>query len=147
MTRATVRLDEGYTTRIQLREFTITADEPVEDGGSGLGATPREILLAALGACAAITAKMYANRKGWKLESIEIDLSTERHKTDDYPAYTGEGDFVHEFHQRIVFTGDLTYEQKQRLLEIAGRCPVHRALTEPTHMIEELVDSIIAAEE
>lgn len=131
---------------IQVREFTLVADEPESDGGTNLGMTPKEMMLGALGACAAITARMYAQRKGWNLEGVEIDLNTERYKAPDYPAYTGEGDFVHEFRQRIVFKGDLTHEQRERLLEIAGRCPVHRALTEPNFMIEELVDEIIAEE-
>ena len=103
-------------------------------------------MLGALGACAAITMKMYANRKGWQLDGVEIDLSTERYKAPDYPAYTGEGDFVHEFRQRITIKGDLTPEQKERMMQIAGKCPVHRALTEPNVMIEELVDAIIAEE-
>ena len=99
-----------------------------------------------MGACAAITARIYAQRKGWPLEGVDIDLSTERYKAADYPAYTGGEAFVHEFRQRIHFRGALTDEQKIRLLEIAGKCPVHRALTEPKVMIEELVDAIIASE-
>ena len=146
MTKATVRLDEGYQAVIQIRDHTLIADEPESDGGKNAGPTSKELLLAALGACAAITVKMYANRKGWPLEGVEIDLSTERHKASAYPAYTGEGDFVHEFRQRIRFKGDLTAEQKERMLQIAGKCPVHRALDEPTVMIEQLVDAIIAKE-
>lgn len=146
MTKATLKLDTGFQAVVQMRGFTLVADEPEDEGGTNLGPTPKELLLAALGSCAAITARMYANRKGWKLEGVEIDLSTERHKAPDYPAFTGEGDFVHEFSQRIVFKGDLTHDQKIRLLEIAGKCPVHRALTEPSFMIEELVDSLIADE-
>jgi putative redox protein len=147
MTKATVRLGEGYQAVIQVRDHTLIADEPVSDGGANAGPNAKEYLLAALGACAAITAKMYAERKKWPLEGVEIDLSTERYKTADYPAYQGGGeDFIHEFRQRIVFKGALTQEQKLRLLEIAGKCPVHRALTEPSFMIEELVDSIIAEE-
>ena len=146
MTKATVRLDEGYQAVIQIRNHTLIADEPESDGGNNAGPTSKEMLLGALGACAAITVKMYAKRKGWALEGVEIDLSTERFKTEDYPAYTGEGAFVHEFRQRIRFKGDLTDEQKERMLQIAGKCPVHRALDEPTVMIEELVDAIIAEE-
>ena len=146
MAKATVRMDDGMKVVIQSRDFTVIADEPESDGGTNLGMTPKELMLGALGACAAITARMYARRKGWALEGVEIDLTTDRHKAPDYPAYTGAGDFVHEFRQRIHFKGDLTHEQKQRLLEIAGKCPVHRALTEPNFMIEELVDEIIAEE-
>ncbi len=146
MIKAAVRLDAGHRAVVQMRDFTIVADTPEDDGGTNQGVTPEELLLAALGTCAAITARMYAERKGWQLEGVEVDVSTERYKTLDYPAYTGPGDFVHEFRQRIVFKGDLTPAQKERLLEIAGRCPVHRALTEPSFMIEELVDAIIAEE-
>lgn len=146
MTKAFVQIGDSYRTEIRTGGFTLIADEPEEDGGTNQGPTPKQIMLGALGACAAITARMYAQRKGWKLEGIEIDLSTERHKAPDYPAYTGVGDFVHEFRQRVHFKGDLTHEQKQRLLEIVGKCPVHRALTEPNFMIEELVDAIVAEE-
>jgi len=146
MDHVTLRLDQGYKSVVQIGDHTIIADEPLVEGGSNAGPTPKELLLAALGSCAAITAKMYANRKGWALEGVEIDVTSARHKTLDFPAYQGEGDFVHEFRQRIVFKGDLTGEQKIRLLEIAGKCPVHRALTEPSFLIEELVDSIIADE-
>jgi len=146
MTKATARLDSGYKTVIQVRNHTLIADEPVSDGGTDAGPSAKEYLLVALGACATITMKMYAERKKWPLEGIEIDLSTERYKTVDYPAFLGDGDFVHEFRQRIVIKGALSEEQKQRLLEIAGKCPVHRVLTEPSFMIETLVDSLIAEE-
>ena len=139
-------MDEGFKAVVQMRDFTLVLDEPESDGGTNLGPTPKEVMLAALGGCAAITAKMYASRKKWPLEGVEIDLSTDRFKVNDYPAYMGEGEFVHEFRQQIVFKGPLTQEQKDRLLEIAGKCPVHRALTEPNFMIEELVDEIIAEE-
>lgn len=146
MAKVTVRLDEGMQAVLQARGFSVIADEPESDGGTNLGMTPKELMLGALGACAAMTARMYAQRKGWALEGVEVDLSTERYKKPDYPAYTGTGDFVHEFRQRIHFKGDLTLEQRERLLEIAGKCPVHRALTEPNFMIEELIDGIIAEE-
>src|SRR5689334_20277305 len=108
MTKATVRLDEGYRAVIQVRDHTLIADEPVSDGGKNAGPTSKEYLLAALGACAAITTKMYAERKKWPLEGVEIDLSTERYNTSEYPAYQGtEEGFVHEFRQRIVFKGAL----------------------------------------
>lgn len=146
MAQATVKLVDGVQAVINIRDFTLIADEPVSDGGTNLGPTPKELMVAALGACAAITARMYANRKGWALESVEIDASTDRYSAADHPLYSGDAGFVHEFRQRIVFKGDLTLEQKERLLEIAARCPVHRALTEPNVMLEELVNEIIAGE-
>lgn len=146
MKKASVRLEAGYRAVIQTREHTLIADEPLDEGGQDEGPTATELLLGALGACAAITCKLYASRKKWPLEGVEIDLSTERYKAADYPAYTGPEGFVREFRQRIVFKGPLTPEQKDRLLEIAGKCPVHRALTEPSIMIEEMVDALISEE-
>jgi uncharacterized OsmC-like protein len=145
-TQAKVTLGPGLTTTIQTRQFTLIADEPIEDGGADLGPKPTELMLAALGGCAAITARLYAQRKGWDLQGVEIDLSTERFKAADYPAYTGDAAFVREFVQRMTFTGALTAEQKDRLVEIATKCPVHRAFTEPQVFIENWVDAAIAEE-
>lgn len=145
-THAKVSLGAGLTTTIKIRNFTLIADEPLHDGGADLGPKPTELLLAALGACAAITARLYAQRKEWDLQGVEIDLTTERFKKEDYPAYTGEAPFVREFAQRMTFAGNLTAEQKDRLLEIAVRCPVHRALTEPHVFLETWVDGVIAEE-
>ncbi|MGQ9908016.1 MAG: OsmC family protein [Candidatus Flexifilum sp.] len=145
-TTARAILNESLTTRIQIRQFTITSDEPPEDGGSDQGPRPTELLLASLGACSAITSMLYARRKGWPLEGVEVDLSLERFKAADYPAYTGDSDTVNEFVQALSFKGDLTEEQRKRLLEIAGRCPVHRILTQPNFIIEKFIDDVIAAE-
>lgn len=139
MSNVFVRLDEGIKTTIQIRDLTLYADEPLEDGGTNTGPQPPELLMAALGACAAMTARLYAQRKGWPLEGVEVDVSQERFKKADYPVYQGEADFVNEFRQRILFKGPLTEAQKLRLLEIAGKCPVHRMLTDPAIMIEELI--------
>jgi putative redox protein len=138
MTKVTVSVGKGMRTTLAARHHAWIADEPTHDGGTDTGPTPMELLLSAVGACAAITAKMYAERKGWPLEGVDIDLSLERFKKADYAAYTGESDVVNEFCQSIVFRGPLTDEQKRRLLEIAGKCPVHRVLTQPNFMFEEL---------
>ena len=141
MSRVTLRQDAGYKTVIQTRGLSVISDEAVEDGGTNQGMEPTELLLAALGACAAITAKMYAQRKGWNVESIEINLDMERFKARDYAAYQGESDIVHVFNQMIKITGDLTDDQKQRLVEIAGKCPVHRVLTSPNFLFETLAQA------
>jgi putative redox protein len=138
MTKAKLRVGEGLRTTVQLRDHTLIVDEPAVDGGTDQGPTPTELLLASLGACAAITCKMYAARKGWALEGVQIDLSMEKIKALDYPSYSGAADFINEFRQRITFKGDLTQEQRERLLQIAGRCPIHRILTAPNFLYEEL---------
>ena len=147
MLNMTVHLGDGFETRIETRGLTTIADEPLEEGGTNKGMTPRELLLGSLGACAAITAKLYAQRKGWPLEGVEVNLSTERMKASEYPGYTGTSANVSEFRQMIHFKGDLTDEQRTRLLEIAGKCPVHRILTEDNFVIDELLTDEMSLED
>ncbi|QPC82633.1 OsmC family protein [Phototrophicus methaneseepsis] len=133
---------EGYRTRIQSRDHVFYADEPVDSGGENSGPMPTELLMGALGACIAITCRLYAERKKWPLEGIEIELDYERFSGKDYEGYIGDELFVHEISKFIAFKGDLTEEQRERLLEIAGRCPVHRLIALPSFFKEELVDDI-----
>jgi putative redox protein len=139
MSEVRVTAGNSYRTTLTAGDQTWIADEPVSEGGEGAGPTPMQMVIGALGACAAITARLYAQRKGWPLEGVEIVVSHEKFKKIDYPAYTGEADFVNELRQMIVFHGPLTDEQKSRLLEIAGKCPVHRLLTQPNFLTEELL--------
>lgn len=141
MTQALIRLDEGYKTYIAAGDHTLIVDEPLNDGGTDAGPSAKEMLVGSLGACVAVTVKMYAQRKGWNLEGIEIAVSLEKFKAADYPAYDGTEEFVNEFRLQIAFKGALTDEQRVRLLEIAGKCPVHRILIQPNFIIDELVPS------
>jgi putative redox protein len=133
---------EGYKTRIQSRNHVYYADEPEDAGGTNSGPMPTELLMGALGACIAITCRLYAERKEWPLEGVELALDYERFSAKDYEGYEGEERFVHEIQKSIVFKGDLDDEQRARLLEIAGRCPVHRLLSTPSFFKDELVDEL-----
>lgn len=106
-----------YAQSVTIRQHTLISDEPKESGGDDRGPGPTELLLGALGACVAMTVTMYAERKGWALGDVTVDLSGK----DD------AGVFVVE--RRLGFTAPLTDEQRQRLTEIAGRCPVSRRIT------------------
>jgi len=97
------------------------ADEPREAGGADAGPNPHRLLLSALGACTAITLRMYAARKGWALAAIEVALEF----NPSGPPAAGGSDI----RRRITLRGDLTAEQRERLLEIANRCPIHKVLT------------------
>lgn len=136
MTALTVTLSEGLCTTIKNEHYTWHADELVENGGTGTAADPVEQLLGAVGSCMAITVKLYANRKQWPLEKIEIKLQLERFSGSEYPSYSGEAPFVHEIREDIVLHGDqLTDEQRTRLLEISTKCPVRRVLANPTFFV------------
>jgi putative redox protein len=93
------------------------ADEPKELGGDDTGPAPFDHVLAGLGACTSMTVKMYADRKAWPLESVNVDLTI--HKEDDGYRLT----------RKITLKGELSEEQRTRLLDIANKCPVHKMLT------------------
>lgn len=105
------------------------ADEPLEAGGSDSGPDPYSLLLAALGACTAMTLQLYARRKEWPLEKVEVSLRHSRvHAADCEECDTKEGK-ISRIERYISLTGPLSDEQKARLLEIARLCPVHKTLT------------------
>ncbi len=104
---------------------------------------PRQwILLGMVGACIAVTAQAYARRKGWPLEGVSVDLEMARIQREDYPDYTGDAAFVHEIRERIHFEGPLTDEQRDRLMVIAGKCPVHVTLENPVFFVSELGETV-----
>lgn len=120
----------GYLRQeITAGNHSFISDEPREAGGSDAGPDPYSLLLAALGACTAMTLQIYSRRKKWPLDSVRVNLSYSRiHADDCTDCVTREGD-VGRIERRISLAGDLTEEQRMRLLEIAQQCPVHRTLT------------------
>ncbi len=140
MTPIIVRSEHGYQTAINIRDHTVIADEPLHDGGTDTGPTPLEIFVGTLGACIAVTTRAYAQRKNWPLEGISVELEMERFKREDYPSYTGDAPFVHQIRECIRFEGPLSDDQKERLMKIAGKCPVHVVLENPVYFVEELDD-------
>ena len=139
MGKVTVRSDPSFRTSIKARHHTVYADEPVQDGGTDSAPTPTELMLGALGACMVITLQLYAKRKNWPLEGVEIALEQQRFIGKEHPKYHGEAQFVHEIRDQIVLRGPLSEEQRTRLLEIAGRCPVHRLIENPVIFVDELL--------
>jgi len=117
-----------YGQRITIGDHVLAADEPAAVGGTDSGPTPYELLLASLGACTAITVRMYANRKGWPLRNVTVQLRHARiHAKDCADCDTKFGQLDH-IERELQFDGELTGEQRARLLEMAERCPVHRTL-------------------
>lgn len=120
---------EGFATRIEARGHALVADESAVVGGTDQGPNPYDYLLAALGACTAMTLRMYAQRKGWPLEGAVVKLRHGRvHAQDcaDCETKIGKIDVI----ERVIeLQGALDAEQRERLLQIADRCPVHRTLS------------------
>jgi putative redox protein len=133
-----VRSKTGLTHEITVRDHHLLADEPAP-AGSDAGPNPYELLLGALGACTAMTLRLYADRKGWPLRGVDVALQHERiHATDCAECETREG-FLDRITKRITLHGPLDDEQRQRLSEIAERCPVQRTLQREV-VIEQQVD-------
>ena len=113
------------------------ADEPLAYGGTNKGMSPYGFLSAGLGACTSMTIRMYARRKGWPLEHVSVDVCHDKVHAQD--AETGSGDKIDTWRRRIKLTGPLDDAQRQRLLEIADKCPVHRTLERSSEVLTELL--------
>jgi putative redox protein len=139
MVTITVRSLNGLTTQIQAGAHTLIADEPKSAKGEDQGPDPYSLLLSALGACTSMTLQLYAQQKGWPLEEIEVVLThTKQYAQDCLDCETKTGK-IDEIRRRIYLKGDLTAEQKSRLLEIAAKCPIHKTLTGETKIRDTLV--------
>ena len=108
-----------YQVEARMGSAAVLIDEPVASGGLGSGPNPYDLLAAALGACKAMTIRLYANRKTWPLARVQVDV---RHKRSSLNARDV-------FEASVHLEGDLDAEQRARLVEIAERCPVHMTLT------------------
>lgn len=118
MVIATIGRDK-YKTDLVATGHHVLADEPEDVGGTNQGPAPGQFLQMSLASCTAITVRMYADRKQWPLEKVRVEVDTEK----------TEGKTV--FKRQVFLEGDLTDEHRQRLLQIANACPIHKTLTNP----------------
>jgi putative redox protein len=117
-----------YKTEIKSATNTIISDEPESNGGKDLGFAPKELLASSLAACTCITLRMYANRKGWDLTDIKVEVTFDKDPTENKSKII----------RSIQLFGDLDNAQKARLLNIADRCPMHVILANPIEITTEL---------
>lgn len=120
---------EHYLTKITAGKNSMISDEPLWNGGTAMGMNPFELLASSLAACTCATLRMYIDRKGWVVDEIRAEVDLER-------ALNGESTALE---RRIMLTGELTEEQRDRLLSIANSCPVHKILTHRITVNTQLV--------
>jgi len=122
--QVSIRTARGLRTVARAGQLETVMDEPRASGGSGTAPTPIQTLLASLGGCTAITLKLYSARKDWPLEDVQVQVQLLRPER-------GEGQAAPRILQTVTLQGPLDAAQRERLLQIAGRCPVHRLLAGP----------------
>ena len=123
---------------VRVGPHVLVADEGAAEGGEDAGLAPHEWILAGLGACTSMTLKMYADRKGWPLERVRVTLRHSRIHARDCADCESSVGFVDQIDRDIELTGDLDGTQRQRLLYMADRCPVHQTLTSEVHVTTSL---------
>jgi putative redox protein len=130
--RATARREDGTLKHdLEIRDHRLTADEPKANGGGDSGPSPQELLAASLASCTAITVEMYARRKGWEIGEVVVEVDYE-------PAQRGSPT---RFSMVVRLPRELPEDQRERLMHIAAKCPVHRTL-ESEVMFDERVELV-----
>jgi putative redox protein len=130
--KATARRDNGtFTHQLEIRSHHLTADEPPDHGGDDEGPSPQELLAASLASCSAVTMEMYAERKGWDIGDVVVNVNYE-------PAQRGSPT---KFQMEVRLPKELPEEQREKLMQIVAKCPVHRTL-EGEVMFEERVELV-----
>lgn len=138
MAKVYVKYQKNLQHEVKMNGYTLILDEPKDVGGDAKGPSPYETMLAALGACTSMTMLMYARRKGWDLKDIEIDLSHEKMHAEDCETCETKTGRLDKITRNIRVKGDLNEEQKNKLLEIAEKCPVHRTLTNENVIVDNI---------
>jgi putative redox protein len=125
-----IKINAGISSelyRIEIKSAsgnTLIADEPLDAGGKDLGFSPKELLASALAACTAATLRMYADHKKWDLQEVKLEIDLEQNETKTKTS----------INRKLEFIGNLTEEQRIRLLAVANACPVHKILTNPVEI-------------
>ncbi len=128
-----------YGQSISIGPHVLHSDEPSDYGGADEGPSAVELLMAALGACTSTTVQMFADHRQWPLQGVHVDLSYDRVPADDYGKSDSNIGMADRITTAISFTGGLSDEQQQKLLEIASHCPVHRMLVSQVEVRQKLL--------
>lgn len=134
MRSVTAKREKGFETKVAIRGHRLIADETVDEGGGDAGPRPTELLAASLATCTTITIVMYADRKGWDVGAIETGVNYETPSVDGGPS----------FEVNIRIPANLSDDQRERILTIAAKCPVHKTLAAQNVKIEDSLELIEA---
>ncbi|WP_445382521.1 bifunctional alpha/beta hydrolase/OsmC family protein [Robiginitalea sp. IMCC43444] len=137
---ARLDIDDGFTTDMKLGKHYMLADEPRDFGGNDYGPSPYELVSAGLAACTAMTLQMYARRKKWELQHVEVHISYSKKHAEDCKACETKDSKIDTFERTVKLVGDLDDSQINKLLEIADKCPVHRTLHNEIQVKTRLTD-------
>ncbi|PZD76510.1 OsmC family protein [Mesonia sp. K7] len=137
---ATLKKEDGFTTKIKAGEHEFLADEPKSMGGKDQGPTPYDLLSAGLSACTVMTIQMYAKRKKMSLDTVEVHTTYSNDHLEDCENCEEEEAKIDVFTRKIKFSGDLSETEIKKLLQIADKCPVHKTLITKTDIKTELIN-------
>lgn len=140
MGAVTVRSQNSFRVEIEAGGHKLVADEPASAGGTDAGPTPYDYLSAALGACTSMTLHFLAKRDSIPLEGVEVSITNDRMYAKDCADCQSRNGYIHRFDVQIRLHGNLTPEQRQKLLSAAKKCPVYKTLTNEIRIEEKLVD-------
>jgi putative redox protein len=138
MANITVESLGNYRMLLSTANHALVADEP-KDVGDGLGPDPYELLLGALGSCTSMTVLMYARRKGWPLRQVKAELSIERIHARDCEDCEQRDGMIDQITVRLHLEGELDQAQRERLAEIATRCPVRKTLLGQPRIVDDVL--------
>ncbi|MBT8300801.1 MAG: bifunctional alpha/beta hydrolase/OsmC family protein [Maribacter sp.] len=136
---ASLDFEDGFTTEMKVGNHYMTADEPTSYGGNDFGPSPYELVSAGLSACTVMTLQMYAKRKEWHIDNVEVHTTYSKTHALDCEDCESSNAKIDTFQREIKITGDFTDKQLQRLLQIADKCPVHKTFHSQTQVITKLV--------
>jgi putative redox protein len=131
----------GYAQRVTAGRHEFNADEPINADGTDTGPTPYDLLAAALGTCTSMTIAYFARRRQWPLESVDVNVRHSKVHAADCASCDTSETRIDRLDCKIALHGALTNEQRQELLRVANRCPVHRTLTSKIDIQTELITS------
>lgn len=136
---ASLNAADGFTTQMKIGNHYMIADEPISFGGNDFGPSPYELVSAGLSACTVMTIQMYAKRKKWPVENVEVHTSYKKIHAADCNSCEKKDSKISVFNREITFTGNLDEKQQKRLLQIADKCPVHKTLHANIHINTRII--------